>query len=141
MRKFLLLCAIGLLLGLSTDAFAQGYYRRGGRADDRSDRQRIRRGLRSGQITRDEARRLRERQRQISAERRGYRSDGIFSHEERRDIRRDEREHDRLIRRYRRNNYRRSHYHSRGYHRRGDGYYRRGAGSLRHSVFGRFNRY
>lgn len=139
MKKFLLLGAIALLLGVSTDTLAQGHHNRGGRTNDRADRQRIRRGVRSGQITRDERRDLRERQKQIRAERRGYRSDGTITREERREIRRDEREQDRQVRRYRRNDDRRDRY-GRNDRRRGNGYYRRGAGSPSHPVFGRRNR-
>lgn len=123
MKKALLLGAIVMFFGVGTDTFAQ-------RHNNRSDRQRIRRGVRSGQITRDEARALRERQRQNRAERRGYRSDGTLTREERREIRRDERQHDRLIRRARRNDVRDDD------RRRGNGYYRRGAGSRSHPVFG-----
>jgi len=140
MKKILLLSAIFLLLGFSTETFAQGYNNGRGRINDRADRQRIRRGIGSGQITRQEARLLRERQRQIRAERRGYRLDGRVTREERREIRRDEREHDRLIRLARRNDDRRWRSLNRANHRRGNGYYRRGAGSPSHPVFGRRNR-
>ena len=127
MKKVLLLGAIVMFFGLgAADTFAQ-----------RNDRQRIRRGVRSGEITRDEARVLRERQRQNRTERRGYRSDGTVTRAERREIRRDERQHDRQIRRARRNNVGNS-THGRN-HRRGDGYYRRGAGSSTHPVFGSNN--
>ena len=144
MKKILLLSAIVLLLGFSTDTFAQGYHNRSGRVNDRFDRQRIRRGIRSGQITREEARALRERQRQLRAERRVYRSDGRLTRDERREIRRDERDHDRLIRRARHNDDRRWddrrwRNNGRVNHRRGDGYYRRGAGSPTHPVFGSSN--
>ncbi len=141
MKKFILVGAIALLLGVSTDTFAQTYNRRGGRINDRADRQRIRRGVRSGQITRDERRDLRNRQRQVRAERRGYRSDGRITREERREIRRDEREYDRQIRRYRRNDDRRYDRRRNDDRRRGNGYYRRGAGSRSHPVYGRRNRY
>jgi hypothetical protein len=141
MKKLLLVFAIALLLGFSTDTFAQSYYSRRGRVNDRQDRQRIRRAIRSGQITRDEARQLRERQRQIRAERRGFRSDGTITRDERRQIRRAEREHDRLIRRARRNDDRDFRFDDRGNRRRGNGYYRRGAGSPSHPVFGRRNRF
>jgi hypothetical protein len=138
MKKFLLLSALVLFLGVSTETFAQGQYNRSGRWDNgrnnRTDRQRIRRGIRSGQITRDEAREIRERERQIRAERRTYRSDGVLTREERREIRRDEREQDRYIRSQRRDD-------DRTDRRRGNGYYRRGAGSPSHPVFGRRNRY
>ncbi len=118
-----------MLLGLSSVAFGQGH---------RSDRQRIRGGIRSGQITRDEAQVLREQQRQIRAQRRVFRSDGRLARNERREIRRDERQQDRLIRRARHNDVRRSDDYNNGRrnHRRGNGYYRRGAGSPTHPVFG-----
>jgi hypothetical protein len=130
MKKFLLLGVIALLLGGSTESFAQGR--------NRSNRERLERGIRSGQITREEARQIRERQRQIREERRAYRSDGTITREERREIRRDRREQDRYIRSQRRDDDRRSRWWNRGddNRRRGDGYYRRGAGSSDHPVFG-----
>jgi len=137
MRKYLLLLAVALLLGFSTDTLAQrGRY---GSYNDRADRQRVRRGIRYGQITRNEARILRERERQIRAERRGYRSDRVLTRAERREIRRDEREQDRAIREYRRNGDRRPGYYGR--QRRGNGYYRRGAGSPTHPRYGYRRRY
>jgi hypothetical protein len=132
MKRFFLLSVVAMLLAGSTEAFAQGR-NRVGRYNDRQDRQRVRRGVRSGQITRDEARAIRERERQIRAERRGYRSDGVVTREERREIRRNEREQDRYIREQRRDG-------DRNARRRGNGYYRRGAGSPSHPVFGRRNR-
>ena len=135
MKKLLLMFAAVLLLGLPADALAQRRNR-----DDRhygnrryNDRSRIRRGVRSGRLTREEARRLRAQERANRAERRGYRSDGTLTREERRDIRRDERRSDRRIRREVRDDDRRD-------RRRGNGYYRRGAGSPSHPVFGRRNR-
>ncbi len=136
MKKFLLFGVIALLLGSSTETFAQR------RNNNRSDRQRIQRGVRSGQITRDEARQIRERERQIRSERRGYRSDGTITREERREIRRDERQQDRYIRSQRRDDDRRPRWRDRDDddRRRGNGYYRRGAGSRSHPVFGDGNR-
>lgn len=124
MKKFLLLCALCMTFGLASDAMGQGHY-------NRSERQRIRRGVRTGQLTREEARSLRERRRQIRRERRTYRSDGTLTRDERRDLRRDRHELSRNIRRERHDDDRR----------RGNGYYRRGAGSPTHPVFGRRNRY
>jgi hypothetical protein len=149
MKKFLLLGMVILLMGVSTETFAQGRYNRGrwdnnrsGRWDQRSDRQRVRRGVRSGQITREEAQAIRERERQLRAERRAYRSDGVLTREERREIRRDEREQDRYIRQQRRDDERNPYYRNNRYEqRRGNGYYRRGAGSPTHPVFGRRNRH
>ena len=157
MKRFLLLGAVALLLAGTTDAFAQ-YRNRSGRynnAQDRrqnnaQDRRQIQRGIRSGRITRDEARAIREREQQIRTERRGYRADGTLTREERREIRSDERGQDRYIReqirdddrRRRINNGRndRRYDNGRNDRRRGPGYYRRGAGSRSHPVFGRRNR-
>ena len=126
MKKFLLVCALCMSFGLASDALGQGRHNRG-------ERNGIRRGVRSGQLTRDEARQLRQRRREIGQERRDYRSDGTVTRDERRDLRRDRRELGRNIRRERRDDDRR-------HHRRGNGYYRRGAGSTSHPVFGRRNR-
>ena len=119
MKKFLLACALCMTFGIATDALGQG-------RNNRGDRDGIRRGVRSGQLTRDEARQLRQRRRQIRDERRTYRADGTYSRDERRDVRRDRRELRRNVRRERRDDDRR----------RGNGYYRRGAGSSSHPVFG-----
>ena len=119
-----------MLLGLSNVVLAQGH-RRG------NDRARIRRGIATGQITRDEAQLLRERRRLIREQRRDFRSDGRLARDERRELRRNDRRNDRLIRRLRRNDDRRDFdFDNRGNHRRGGGYYRRGAGSSTHPVFG-----
>lgn len=135
MKKLLMMFAAVLLLGLPADAFAQRRDRDGRHVGGRyNDRARIRRGVRSGRLTREEARRLREQERANRAERRAYRdSDGRLTREERRDIRRDERRSDRQIRREMRDDDRRD-------RRRGNGYYRRGAGSASHPVFGNRNR-
>jgi hypothetical protein len=136
MKKFLILGVMALLLGGATEASAQW------RNNNRSDRQRVRRGVRSGQITREEARQIRAREQQIRAERRGYRSDGVITREERREIRRDEREQDRYIRSQRRDDDQRNRRwnNNNNDRRRGNGYYRRGAGSRTHPVFGDRNR-
>ena len=123
MKKFLLACALCMTFGLASDALGQ-------RRDNDGRRNDIRRGVRSGQLTRSEARQLRQRRRQIREERRVYRSDGTYTRDERRDVRRDRRELNRNIRRERRDDDRR----------RGNGYYRRGAGSSSHPVFGDRNR-
>ena len=119
-----------MFLGLTADTFAQG----------RHDRRRIRAGVRSGQLTRDEARELRSERRSLRREWRGYRSDGTLSRAERREIRRDRRQYNRDIRRERWDDDWRDRDSRRRNHRRGDGYYRRGAGSPTHPVFGDSNR-
>jgi Spy/CpxP family protein refolding chaperone len=129
MKKLVLLSAIVMLFGLTADSFGQG----------RGDRRRIRSGIRSGQITRDEARALRIQRRQIRQEQRAYRSDGTLTSAERRDLRHDRRAYDRLIRNERRDNDRRNGYYNGSERRRGNGYYRRGAGSPTHPVFGNRN--
>jgi len=97
MKKFLLLGVVALLLAGGTESFAQSR-NRGLRVDDR---QRVR----SGEITRAEARQLRY-------------------------VRNQHRDGDR----------RRSYNNLRNDRRRGNGYYRRGAGSPSHPVFGLENR-
>lgn len=125
MKKIIFLGVIALLLSFSTtDTFAQG---RGYRQNERDDRRRVQRGVRSGQITRNERRDIRDRNRDLRQQRRAYRSDGRITRDERRDIRRDEREQDRYIREQRRDDDRRF-----DRNRRGNGYYRRGAGSPSH---------
>jgi len=144
MKKLILLSLFVMLCGFSVDASAQkrdkgnkGYY---GNRGSYNDRARIRRDVRSGRLTRDEARDLRNRERELRRERRDYRQDGI-TREERREIRRDERQADRRIRREVRDDDRRPRAHGRDEdRRRGNGYYRRGAGSRNHPVFGRRNR-
>lgn len=126
MKKFLLLSAIVMFFGLSTDTFAQGHRNRGS----------IRSGVRSGQLTRSEARQLRERQLQLRQQRRIYRSDGTITRAERRDLRHDRRDLGRQIRRERRDDDNWYDSNGRRNHRRGNGYYRRGAGSSTHPVFG-----
>ena len=140
MKRFLFLGAIALLLAGTADAFAQNR-NRSGRYNNAQDRRQIQRGIRSGRITREEARAIRERERLIRTERRGYRSDGTLTRDERREIRSDERAQDRYVREQLRDDDYRRRYNNRGTdRRRGNGYYRRGAGSRSHPVFGRRNR-
>ncbi|MBA2733611.1 MAG: hypothetical protein H0U54_12040 [Acidobacteria bacterium] len=129
MKKVILLSAIVLFFGAASDTFGQ-------RHNNRNDRSRIRSGVRSGQLTRAEARQLRNNQREIRQERRVYRSDGVITAAERREIRRDRRQQDRTIFRERHDNDRRDSYAGGRDHERGNGYYRRGAGSPTHPVFG-----
>jgi uncharacterized protein (DUF3084 family) len=51
---------------------------------------RIRQGVRSGSLTRDEAKSLSAEQRSIRQEERQYKSDGKMTHEERQDVRQDQ---------------------------------------------------
>ena len=134
MKKILLLAVIGMFLGSASEASAQNRNRRN---DGFNDRDRIRQGVRTGRLTRDEARELRNDERELRRDRRETRRDGI-TREERREIRRDEREQDREIREELRDDDRNNRRRVRGYNnRRGNGYYRRGAGSRNHPRFGR----
>jgi hypothetical protein len=66
------------------------------RREHRQER-RINRGVRSGELTRNEAHHLRNDERRISAERRMARADGRVTRNERRDIRRQENRTSRAI--------------------------------------------
>jgi hypothetical protein len=57
----------------------------------RAQHDRIRQGVRSGSLTKDEAKNLSTEQRSIRQEERQYKSDGKMTHEERQDLRQDER--------------------------------------------------
>lgn len=89
-RISLLLSALVLI---SSQAFAEPPQRR---AHDpgvnaRQDRQdhRIQQGVRSGEITRDEAKQLRQERRDIKQEERAYKADGKLTREERKDLHQD----------------------------------------------------
>jgi len=55
----------------------------------RNERHRIAQGVRSGELTRDEAKGLRSDQRDIRREEREYKSDGVLTRDERRDLHQD----------------------------------------------------
>lgn len=125
MKNLLLIACLVWLLGIGTGvAVAQGNYYHRGRAE-RSERRR-------GEYR--------------EAQQRAYRSNDALSHEwQQRRMQRNERLSDRQMRRYRHDDERRwrddDDGGDRGEHRRGNGYYRRGAGSQSHPVFGRRDRY
>lgn len=155
MKKSILLTLIVLIVGagsVETQAQQRRYTERYDGRDRVSDRERIRRGVGRGQITRDEAERLRREQselrderRDVRNERREARQDGMVTRDERRDIRRESREYrraetrqDQRINRARMNNRNRAGYYNNERYenqRRGNGYYRRGAGSPTHPRF------
>jgi hypothetical protein len=93
--KNLLSCALATLLACQALAtFAQTPVIN---ARQRDERARIRQGMRSGELTRTEAARLRGREASISAEKRAARADGFVTRGERRDIRRTENSTSRAI--------------------------------------------
>ena len=129
MRKLILLSAIVMFFSLTADTFAQG----------RRHRWRTRHGVRSGQLTSQEARLLSLRRRSLIQERRRYRSDGMITRSERLRLWRHRRAYDRLRRHERWDDDWNNRHLGRSVHRRGNGYYRRGAGSPTHPVFGTSN--
>jgi hypothetical protein len=91
--KNLLFCA-ALLASLPLAASAQTPALN---ATQRTERARIRQGVRSGELTRTEAARLKGREAGITAEKRAARADGMVTRGERRDIRRTENSASRAI--------------------------------------------
>ncbi|MGH8618583.1 MAG: hypothetical protein ACREUW_12905 [Burkholderiales bacterium] len=90
------------LLAASVTAEAAGGRERGGVNQRQSNQQhRIEQGVRQGDLTRNEARNLGQQQRHIAREETRYRADGHLSHGERADLRHDQNQANRDIRRER----------------------------------------
>lgn len=85
-------CAAALSLFAGATAFAQVTPARPG-----SDRARIRQGVRTGELTRPETARVRAQQADANQARRAARADGIVTATERREIRREEKQADRVL--------------------------------------------
>ncbi len=66
-------------------------------AAQRNEQARIRQGVRSGELTRTEAARLKAREADIRADKRAAKADGVVTRDERQDIRKDERQTSRAI--------------------------------------------
>lgn len=92
--KLLLTTTLALLLATTIAEAQHG---------QRMQRQRIREGVRSGELTRAETRGLVRQQRNIHRDRRIARRDGVISPRERREIRRDKRMSSRSIYRLKHN--------------------------------------
>ena len=90
MRRILLGAMMGAVLAAAMPAQAGGYARDPS-IDARQHRQqaRIAQGVGSGELTSDEARRLRYGQAEIQRKKRRYESDGVLTPTERRDLERD----------------------------------------------------
>jgi hypothetical protein len=102
------LVVIPLLAALSTPALADRGYRDDYRAqhfDQRFDRQhwRIKQGVKSGELTRKEARKLRKQQRRIDRLERRFSSDGYLDRRERRVLRKKQNRASERIYRYKHN--------------------------------------
>ena len=63
----------------------------------KNDRQRIRQGVQSGELTRAEAARLKAQTVKVSKERKDYKADGVVTTEERKDLRQDKKKLSRKI--------------------------------------------
>lgn len=94
--KSLLLSALAAVLLGAAPAHAQTATP-GINGRQRHERTRIRQGVRSGELTRPEAARLRAREADVSADRREARADGVVTTAERKDMRHDERAASRAI--------------------------------------------
>ncbi|MFN8002501.1 MAG: hypothetical protein U0X75_15945 [Acidobacteriota bacterium] len=93
------LSTAGLLTILAVGALAQTPADNTPRIRNRQIEQqrRIGQGVRSGELTRREARRLEHNQREINQEKREAKSDGVVTRDERQDIRRDQNRANRQI--------------------------------------------
>jgi hypothetical protein len=63
----------------------------------KNDRQRIRQGVKSGELTKTEAARLKVQTAKVNQERKEYKSDGVVTTEERKDLRQDKKKLSRRI--------------------------------------------
>jgi hypothetical protein len=63
----------------------------------KNDRQRIRQGVKSGELTKAEAARLKVQTAKVNQERKDYKSDGVLTTEERKDLRQDKKKLSRRI--------------------------------------------
>ena len=96
MKKLLFSALAFALLGGTYTASAQTATP-GITARQRAEQARIRQGVRSGELTRPEAARLRAREADIREDKREARADGVVTRDERQDIRKDERQTSRAI--------------------------------------------
>lgn len=92
---FSIIAACGLLT--ATFATSAQTVTPGIAARQANERARIRQGVKSGQLTRTEAARLRAREADIHQDRKDARADGVVTHDERQAIRKDEHQASRAI--------------------------------------------
>ena len=85
-KTFASLCAVAIV---STTFAADNPRDPGVNARQRAQRKRINEGVRSGELTRDEAVKLRQEQRAIRTEKRAYKADGKVTAAERKDLHQD----------------------------------------------------
>ncbi|WP_447978954.1 hypothetical protein [Candidatus Nitrospira bockiana] len=85
-----------LIMTIAAPVFADPQTPRVDRREHRQ-KQRIREGVKSGALTRDEAKQLRQEQREIRAKEREMKADGMVTREERKELHRDLNESSRQI--------------------------------------------
>jgi hypothetical protein len=95
---------VGILAGLAATSFAHGNKVPGARKRQNEQQQRIRQGVRSGELTKGEVRSISKEQRGINQEIRESKSDGIVTRAERRDIWQEQNQASRHIYRKKHNN-------------------------------------
>jgi hypothetical protein len=89
MKGFKMKLLVAMIATLPIAAFAAGPHGHSVNQRQHSQQARIHQGVKSGQLTRHEARRLQGEQRHIRRQERAYRADGHLSRHERADLRRD----------------------------------------------------
>jgi MFS superfamily sulfate permease-like transporter len=97
-KMFSILTAISISIVLSAAAFAQdGTKTSGARKRQVNQQHRIRQGVRSGELTRGETKKLENEQRDIHQDKKEARADGTVTVEERKDIKKDQNQASRHI--------------------------------------------
>jgi|GEM_PF-667278 len=93
MKKMIytLLAVWGMVLASEAISFADGDNKPGVRKKQHRQRERIREGIRSGSLTKDEAKMLKEKQRQLQDDKKAAKADGVVTPEERAQLK-DEKE-------------------------------------------------
>jgi hypothetical protein len=98
MKKMMtIVMSVGILMSLTAASFAHGNKVPGARKRQNEQQQRIRQGVRSGELTKGEVRSIGKEQRGIHQEIRESKSDGIVTRAERRDIHQEQNQASRHI--------------------------------------------
>jgi hypothetical protein len=84
-------CIASMTLTIATTSTAAPIHDPYVNAQQHRQHERIQQGVRSGQLTRSETRELANQQRSLRQQERGYKSDGVMTHNERQDMRQDQR--------------------------------------------------
>jgi hypothetical protein len=92
-----IILAIGIFSSISFTASAQTTTAAKPVSTIKNDEQRIRKGVKSGELTKIEAARLKKQTAKVNQERKEYKSDGVVTTEERTDLRHDKKKLNRRI--------------------------------------------